>query len=175
MKKSIQRQKLALVKAIFEKIEDYFTGDVDVELADLILRNVESIESELSLIDKNPALKEPDEFEKYDIERINLVKKYAEKDDNGEIVIIPNTNDAMMSEESAVEFKKELETLKVAYADLMKKVEEINVKRDDFMRGDVEIEISPIPKALLGKIKSEGKPSGYALTVMSAIRPFLAD
>ena len=175
MKKSIQRQKLALVKAIFEKVEDYFTGDVDVELADLILRNVESIESELSLIDKNPALKEPEEFEKYDIERINLVKKYADKDENGEIILIPNTNDALMSDESAIEFKKEIEALKVTYAELMKKVDEINSKRDEFMKGDVEIEIAPIPKPLLGKIKSEGKPSGYALTVMSAIRPFLAD
>lgn len=176
MKKKIQRQKLALAKAIFEKLEDFFTGDVDVELADLVLRNVEVIEDELEIINKNPALKAPDDFSKYNDDRIELVKQYADKNEDGTIIMARGGNgDVQMSPEASEKFKEEMVELKAKYAEVLDKIEQINARRDEFMAGDVEIDVYPIPKSLLGKIKSEGKPSGYALTVMSAIRPFLAD
>lgn len=174
MKKSVKRQQLFAMKSVLENIEDYFVVDMDVDTADKILRNVDTISAEFELYEKNPALQVPENFSEYDQKRMDIVKKYADVDDDGNI-IMKNDQEASVSDENMVKLNEEVSELQEEYKETLDKVDAINKQRNEFLSKEVDVEIYPLDKSKLGKVKTEGRPSGFTLSVVSLIKPILAD
>lgn len=89
-----------------------------------ISKNKKFIQEELELVEKS--LIQSDEYKAYEAKRIELCKKHAEKDVNGEAKMTNNTFDII----DRKKFDKELKVLQDEYKDTLeehlKKVEEYN-------------------------------------------------
>jgi hypothetical protein len=175
MKKLVRRNALISLQTIFGRLEDFFDGNISVDLAYFAMKNLESIEAELKLINENEVLKYPEEHAEFENKRLEILGQFAEKDADGNFALLEGSSDAQISAENRGEFDKAIASLREEYASVIEQITEINAKKEEFMAGESEIEMYTFSRKLLPSIKTEGKGAGWALTVMSMLSVVLSD
>jgi pyruvate/2-oxoacid:ferredoxin oxidoreductase beta subunit len=95
-----------------------------VKFAYAISRNISLIEPEIKSIEKS--LEQTEDFKSFEVKRIELVKKFAKKDEKGESVIINNQYELENEEEFNKEFELLKEENKEVWGARQKQVDEYN-------------------------------------------------
>lgn len=100
------------------------TGLKGVQFNYAVSRNISKIKPEIESLQKS--VDQSEEYKKFDLERIELVKKLAKKDEKGEPILMGNSYDV----EDIAEFTKEFDILKSLNKDVIdireKQLEEFN-------------------------------------------------
>lgn len=114
-----------------------------VKFAYTIARNIKSLKPLMESMDK--ALAIPKEFIEYDKQRVDLARKFSDKDENGKPKVDKN-NFVIKDVET---FDKEINALQEKYKDVIdarqKQLDEYKVLQDE----EVEVEVFAIPQMLL--------------------------
>lgn len=168
MKKLVARNKLLALKTILSDMDKYFSNNIDSTFAYIAMKNLKSIEQELDVIDNTPTLKTPDGYAEYDNRRMELIKKNARKDDNGDLILTEDSK-ATFDEDGKIAFESDMKNLSVEFKELLDEVTEVNSRREEFMLGESEIEIYPIELTQLPKLATEGKSGAWIIEVMDIL------
>lgn len=133
---------------------DFTKISVNTDLLFAVMKNDKKVEEEIELLQKL-AQERPD-YIKYRQERLQLLKKYADKDENGEPIIEKVNVGGFMDD--AYKIVKKLSIFKKESAKLDKKFKETIDSRQkqvkeytEFMEKDVDFELEKVDKKLIPK------------------------
>lgn len=168
MKKMINRNKLISLQTIFSRLEDFFEGrdgKFSPEFLNFAIKNLKSINAELELINSNPALQYPSKYTEYEDKRIDLLKEYAELDENGNFILLDGTTEATFADGKREEYNSVLSELREEYKDVITEADEINKVKEEFMNGESELDVYTIYYKSLPDFISKGKAPGWSTAV----------
>ena len=141
------------------------TGLSGVRFNYAIAKNIATLKPEILSLQE--ALKASEEFNKYDTERIEIAKKHAKKDENGEpIKQNVGTQEQFIIEDKEL-FDKEFEALKEAH----KEVYEARLKQLKDFEDLLEVE-NPV---VLHKIKLSDIPEDIKTEQLAGIYPLIEE
>jgi hypothetical protein len=112
----------------------------------------------------------PPEIKEYDEKRIELCKQFADKDENGEPILIDRGSQGKEFKltEKRSEFDVALKEIQITYASSLEKQEELNKEFNDFLASEIELELM--------KIKSiDLKNVDFTVDEAEILEPILTD
>lgn len=137
-----------------------------------VYKNKSLIEDEMKIFEQMQKEPHP-EFQDYENERIELLNKYARKDDNGNPITV-DAGDGVnrkydIADEDIPEFQNEFQQLREKYSEVVKHIEETKNEYEEFL--DQESNISD----QLVKVSIADLPEDVDFNFLKAIEPMLDD
>ena len=82
---------------------------------------------------------------------------------------------ALLDEEGKVAYEKAFGELKLENEALLSDVEDVNVRRTEFMAQDAELELVKFSLDSLPKLKTEGQNGAWLVSIMDALDPLITE
>ena len=131
------------VQSLFNYLSSLYNRDgFDIDFSLLIIKNIKEIEHHVNYI--NDGILKPDSDEtylKYKEELNNLHLRYADRDDQGNIIYGDSENEPLITE-MVVEWNNEVNLLNDKYKDILVKYENYENNNEKFLEEKIVIEIS---------------------------------
>ena len=134
----IKREKLFKLNNLLKALKNVKS----TKFAYIVVRNTKIIDDEVEVVKGLVKLPDDHKSNEFETKRIELVKKWAKKDEKGELIVISGHYD--ISEESLEGFNKDFNELTVEYTDALAEVEATNDKLRELLDEEIEIEIKTI-------------------------------
>ena len=131
----MKKRDLLTLWYIFENLQKEKTN---VNFSYAVAKNRMGMKAEVEALEE--ARKPSDDFAAYEQERISLIQKFAEKDDQGQI----KATDDRIALLDPDKFKEEFDKLQEKYADAIKETEEQAKEFNLLLDDEVEFEVYPI-------------------------------
>jgi len=132
-----------------------------------IIKNIEALNSEAKIIQSIHTIS--DKYKEYDSKRIEICEKYADRDDNGEIIknYITEKSFEYKLDLSNQEFINEMESLAREYNDTLVESNEKTLEYNRFLMSESGINFT--------KIDIDSIPNDISVELLAIIRPFIID
>lgn len=129
----------------------------------VVARNRDYLQKEVDAIQKS--LEPYENFQEFEEKRVELAKKHAKEDEEGNPVVIGKGNQSKFDIEDQEAFDKELEKLKEEYQEAIDEREKQQEEFNDSMEDEIEL--------LLLELKQEDLPEEITANQLSALIPIL--
>lgn len=151
----LKRKEILAMHAAIAKIGPVSSVEVSVKIAKnkIVMRPL--IDAFADALDVSMGLK------KYDRERVDLIDKYADRTDTGDMRV-DNEGRALFSDEMKPTFKKEMEELRARHKFAFDAAKEKRFAADDFLKGEEEVDLTFIPIVEFHKAVKEIDPDVMA-------------
>ena len=119
-----------------------FKNVKSTKFAYIVVRNTKIIDEEVEVVKGLITLPPEHKSNEFETKRIELVKKWANKDEKGELVVVDGHYD--VSEESLEGFNKDFAELTTEYAEALAEVEANNTKLQELLKEEIDVELRTI-------------------------------
>lgn len=134
----IQREKLFKLNNLLKALKNVKS----TKFAYIVVKNTKIIDDEVEIVKGLVKLPDDHKSNEFEAKRMELVKKWAKKDENGNLVVVGNNYD--VTDEALEGFNNDFNVLTSEYADALAEVEANNTKLQDLLAEEIEIELKTI-------------------------------
>jgi hypothetical protein len=134
----IQREKLFKFNNLLKALKNVKS----TKFAYIVVKNTKIIDDELEIVKGLVKLPDDHKSVEFETKRMELVKKWAKKDENGNLVVVGNNYD--VTDEALEGFNADFNALTIEYADALAEVEANNTKLQDLLVEEVDVDLKTI-------------------------------
>ena len=137
----------------------------NTKFAYAITKNTRLIDTELEIMKEIAQSGVPEKLQEFESKRIDLIEKYAEKNEDGTFKTVNGNYD--VQGDNLVAFQTEYDTLTKEYVDTLAENEANNAKVDGMLKEDIDL--------TLIKVKFENLPDDLSAEELDALEPIIED
>lgn len=124
---------------------DYLGALKGAKFTFTITRNKQAIKPMVKKVNELATMS--DSYKEFDLKRVEINNKYAEKDESGKAKM--QDERFVIPEDKKEDFEKEIEALKEEYKEAIKEREEQKNNVEAYLKEETELELKPIPLSMI--------------------------